>query len=368
MNVGRLEISIRILTVASLIMFSTLFALNILNARGQGCNLSPVAQFSYSPAKPKVCDAILFDASASYDPDGFIIHYSWDFGDGNTTEVGEPLVVHQFLVEGLYTVELNVTDSMGLWDATSRTVNVTKPLVTPPTAIFTWTPTVPEAGESVSFDASASAPNGGEIVLYLWDFGDGMFGNSSTPFIMHTYESFGNYTVVLNITDSEGQSGTTANVVTVIEKPIADFFFFPENIRVCTAVTFNGSISDSRGGHVVQYAWDFGDNSSILYGMTVVHHFRKMREFTVSLNVTDSEGKWDVKTVTLKVLPHIADLNEDGVVDIQDLTIFGLAFGSYPGDERWDARADLVKDETINIQDGVLIAIYYDPCAVYVDP
>jgi len=447
----------RILTVALLIMLLTLFTFNVYDARGQECfNLPPVAQFSYSPAQPKVCNAVLFDASASYDPDGFIRYYSWDFGDGNITlletfsvihhytrpgefsvnltvfdnlyvsnstvepisvgariiasfsylpldpqvgtpvtfnasdsmseagsivsyvwnfgdgnitEVDEALVVHHFLAEGVYTVELNVTGSLGLWDATSRTVNVTKPLVTPPTAVFTWTPTVGEAGEPVSFDASASSPNGGEIVLYLWDFGDGGFGNSSTPFIMHTYESFGNYTVVLNITDSEGQTASTANVVTVIEKPVADFFFLPENIRVCANVTFNGSISDPRGGDIVEYAWSFGDNSSVLYGMTVVHRFKIMREYNVSLNVTDSEGKWDVKTVTLKILPHIADLNEDGVVDIIDLSIFGIAFGSIPGDEKWDARVDIVSDEIINILDGVIIAVSFDPCAFYiVDP
>jgi len=50
------------------------------------------------------------------------------------------------------------------------------------------------------------------------------------------------------------------------------------------------------------------------------------------------------------------DLNADGVVDIADIAIWGVAFGSTPTSTRWDPRADMDNDGEVNIIDAVLIA------------
>jgi len=50
------------------------------------------------------------------------------------------------------------------------------------------------------------------------------------------------------------------------------------------------------------------------------------------------------------------DLNDDGTVNIDDIAIWGLAFGSYPGHDRWNSRADINEDSKVNMIDGVLIA------------
>jgi hypothetical protein len=72
----------------------------------------------------------------------------------------------------------------------------------PPIADFTWSPAIPKVGELVTFNASASTPDGGEIVSYEWDFGDGQ--HASGKIVTHIYTSAGNFTVTLNVTDSEG--------------------------------------------------------------------------------------------------------------------------------------------------------------------
>lgn len=51
-------------------------------------------------------DALLFDASASYDPDGDPIEYYWDFGDGNSG-TGSKLF-HKYLTPGNYKAVLTV--------------------------------------------------------------------------------------------------------------------------------------------------------------------------------------------------------------------------------------------------------------------
>jgi len=74
----------------------------------------PVAKFSESTHTPAVGQAVYFDASASepgFDEDNVcpITSYTWDFGDGNITTVGVPLIVHIYQNPGHYTVILNVT-------------------------------------------------------------------------------------------------------------------------------------------------------------------------------------------------------------------------------------------------------------------
>jgi chitodextrinase len=54
---------------------------------------------------------IAFDASGSYDSDGIIVSYLWDFGDGTTGVGAKP--VHEYIQPGTYLVTLVITDNSG---------------------------------------------------------------------------------------------------------------------------------------------------------------------------------------------------------------------------------------------------------------
>jgi len=56
-----------------------------------------------------------------------------------------------------------------------------------------------------------------------------------------------------------------------------------------------------------------------------------------------------------------ADLNGDGVVNILDISLIAIAWGSYPGHPRWDPKCDLDGNNVINIIDITLVAIAYNP-------
>ncbi|MBO8180402.1 MAG: PKD domain-containing protein [Archaeoglobus sp.] len=87
-----------------------------------GANQPPVANFTYSPSYPEEGDTVTFDASASYDPDGSIVSYNWNFGDGS---IGSGQTVqHVYSQAGTYTVTLNVTDDSGLTTSIQKTVSV----------------------------------------------------------------------------------------------------------------------------------------------------------------------------------------------------------------------------------------------------
>ncbi len=79
--------------------------------------LPPVSVFQV-PIDGVVNQSLVFDASDSYDPDGMIVSYDWEFGDG-TTEVGD-VVTHTYQHPGEYTVTLTVTDNTGLTSTISQ--------------------------------------------------------------------------------------------------------------------------------------------------------------------------------------------------------------------------------------------------------
>lgn len=79
------------------------------------------ADFKWSPGDPAPDEEINF-ASTSYDPEGLIVSYNWDFGD-NTTGAGEN-VAHAYQSAGDYTVTLTVADGVGYTDNISKVVTV----------------------------------------------------------------------------------------------------------------------------------------------------------------------------------------------------------------------------------------------------
>jgi PKD repeat protein len=89
----------------------------------------PTALFTYSPTYPVANETITFDASGSYDPDGSIVSYTWDFGDGNITTVTTPIIDHEFITYANYTVTLTVTDDGGLNDSCTQIVEVVDPAI-----------------------------------------------------------------------------------------------------------------------------------------------------------------------------------------------------------------------------------------------
>ncbi len=84
----------------------------------------PIAEFSYTPEKPKPETEITFDASASDDPDGnnSNLTYEWDLGDGTTQE--NITFTYNYSNEGEYIVTLVVTDEQGYNDTMTKTISI----------------------------------------------------------------------------------------------------------------------------------------------------------------------------------------------------------------------------------------------------
>jgi len=88
-----------------------------------------------------------------------------------------------------------------------------------PYADFTWSPSSLHLNETVTFDASASTPNGGVIVGFAWDFGDGNITTVADFIVCHTYVSEGKYTVILNVTDNRGLWSIHSKIIDILPPP-----------------------------------------------------------------------------------------------------------------------------------------------------
>ncbi len=84
-------------------------------------NRPPVADINSQPVVRRAVEAE-FDGSGSYDPDGRVVGWSWDFGDGYAAE-GE-VVQHAYRRPGNYEVVLTVVDLMGATDSATTTIRV----------------------------------------------------------------------------------------------------------------------------------------------------------------------------------------------------------------------------------------------------
>ncbi len=85
-------------------------------------NAPPVPAFSVSPAGPDCGESVHFDATSSYDPDGTIDRYGWQFGDGTGAQGGT--AAHRYQAPGTYSITLTVTDDQGAQRSTTRSLAI----------------------------------------------------------------------------------------------------------------------------------------------------------------------------------------------------------------------------------------------------
>lgn len=152
--------------------------------------------------------AIAFNGTASSDPDGDPLTYSWTFGDGGTATGISPS--HTYVTTGTFTVTLTVSD--GALSSTDQTTAVISAGNRAPVA-EAGGPYNAVAGAPLNFDGSASTDPDGDPLSYLWNFGDGSPAASGIS-TTHVYGQAGTYGVVLSVSDNLAASSdsTTANI------------------------------------------------------------------------------------------------------------------------------------------------------------
>jgi PKD repeat protein len=174
-----------------------------------------------------------------------------------------------------------------------------------PTAAFTVDPPSPVvAGQQVTFNASSSTSDGGQIVTIEWDLdGNGTFEivgppDPTTTTVSSTFASAGTFDVTLRVTDEvDGVQATdTATQQIVVEEPppVANFNVSPAQPFALEPVTFTSTSTTVPGATIADedIGWDFDNNGTVdATGPTVTHTFDPAGSYSVRLVVEDSRGE-----------------------------------------------------------------------------
>ena len=196
--------------------------------------------------------AISFNGSGSFDPDGSIVSYEWDFGDGGA---GTGIYAdHTYIDNGTYTVTLNATDNDGGTNSsiTTATIDNVAPLAN------AGGPYSGSVNISITFSGNATDPGTADVLTYDWDFEyDGVTFSedvSGTDLTnpSHTYISAGTYIVALQVKDGDGGISpiSTANVTVTapdIDDPVISGATGNTTGTTGEPVTINATITDNVG-------------------------------------------------------------------------------------------------------------------------
>lgn len=180
-------------------------------------NQKPIAKPG-GPYLMKLNQSITFDGSQSTDPDGTIIFYRWNFGDGSS-QILDMTPKHTYTDPGVYMVTLTVVDDDGRSSMTNTTATIQSQIFinTPPNAMFTVPSTV-TVNQEIFLDATVSNDSDGFIAGYRWDFdSDGTFDTDwlVDAFVTTSFSTTGPFVITLEVKDDLDSVSAYSTTVSV---------------------------------------------------------------------------------------------------------------------------------------------------------
>ncbi|REK35870.1 MAG: PKD domain-containing protein [Bacteroidetes bacterium] len=209
--------------------------------------------------------------------------YSWNFGDGSAPSV-QTDPTHVYSSRGTYSVVLTaVSSSSGCSVDSTYTVQITDPQ-----AVISSNTSSGCRPLNVQFDGSGSIDNS----QVVWYFGEGIPFVNDTAYVLnpvHLYNTPGNYTVTLVVTDIHGCTNSTTAPITV-NGPTAAFMASPfSGCAPLNNVTFTDT-SLTAGSAIVRWIWNFGTRIDTTTSGTATNSYPSPGNYTVGLTVEDANG------------------------------------------------------------------------------
>lgn len=250
----------------------------------------------------------------------------------------------------------------------------------PPRADFAYTPPKVGPGIEVTFDASSSTAEGygDTITSYKWTFGDSQ--NATGKIVTHTYPLEENYTVVLNVTDSEGFWNTTSQIITVKTihdvaiKSIQCLNMIYSNWLVTITVVVKNEGTTPETFNVTAYY-----NSTIIK-VTTVTQLPMLTKSTLvftwnttgitipanyTIKIEAQTVPYEINT-TNNILTYgpilarmLGDVIYDREINIYDVVKVTSIYDVESGEPGWNPQSDLAPNGKIDIYDVVKVTSIY---------
>ncbi len=274
-------------------------------------NQAPIAIID-GPTSGETGETLEYDGSQSYDNDGTIVSYEWDFeSDGivDSTDV-DPSI--SFASAGTYYVTLTVTDDEGATGFDLAVVEITEGTPNVDPVADPNGPYYGVVGEVITFDGTGSYDTDGTITYSSWGFGDGNYAWSDLE-PTNSYSAAGTYTVTLCVMDDDyGYDCEDTEAIITESAMYAPNAIArgPDLVEVGEEVEYDGSWSYDPDNQALTYEWDFdGDgvtDSNDIYPLVT---FNSVGTYIVTLRVTDTDGLYDEDSIEVTAVDDLEELN-----------------------------------------------------------
>ena len=212
-----------------------------------------------------------------------ITSYSWDFGDGNTSNQQSPN--HCYQEAGNYSPILSITDANGCFSNLSIVSHIQIPINTTNANFQADQLVVCETPATILFENSSTGNNN---LSSFWNFGDGTsFSTSNLLSQTHEYAEAGNYNVCLMVVDQYGCEDEHCETIQVIE----------QEIPIATATDYSACIGQEIEFHITSNSvitnaqWDFNSDGVIdVSGINPTHLFQNAGTYNPSIIVSHENG------------------------------------------------------------------------------
>jgi ABC-type transport system substrate-binding protein/PKD repeat protein len=282
---------------------------------------------SFDPPNPDTGDLVTFTGSA-VDDESDELEYTWYFGDQYSSR--GPVVEHQYIETGSYTVTMSVTDNHVGDGARPVTTNALVVVSgnSPPTIDV---PDFSDVEKDVSYDFSVTASDpDSDPLRYTWDWGDGTpMTVTDTDTASHTYTVQGQHILTVYADDLTGVDGHNVSdtgeviVMSVANSAPVIVSFDPTNTDPYTGeeVSFTGVATDADGDGL-RFTFDFGDGTYAVENeaatapdtevtVTVDHVYTAGGTVTATLYVWDFQANTSSSGVTMTVTANDEPLVDD---------------------------------------------------------
>ena len=303
-------------------------------------NVAPTIDSVSIPSTGVEAGTLSFSSTAS-DDGGDALVYTWDWGDGSTTDGA--VVQHAYADQGTYTVTLTVTDDDGGSASTSSTVAISNvnPQIT--SAVI---PSSGDEAETLFFSATGTDV-AADTLTFSWDFGDG--GTATGTNVTHVYDDNATYTVTLTLTDEDGGSATTsANIAIANVAPQIANVAIPGTGDEGQPVAMSADAVDAAG-EVLTWVWDYGDGNSDTFVLaqgasasSTTHAYDDEGTYNIVITVTDDDGGIDIFNTSIITISNLDPVVSSYTVpdgDEGDTLQFDVVASDAPGDPitiQWD--------------------------------
>ncbi|MCX6665785.1 MAG: PKD domain-containing protein, partial [Euryarchaeota archaeon] len=274
----------------------------------EGVNQQPASNFTYTPENPTISDTIIF-TDTSYDPDGTITSWLWDFGDGNNSVIQNP--TYQYTTIGEFSIVLTITDNDG------ATANITRLL------------TVTIAGDLDHDDDVDEDDFWVFVAAFGRSIGDPLYNpeadyNHNGVIDLVDYQIWLQYYRAFNNISTDGPDFE--------EEPLDEFYQDQISIDQQQSLDMNTSTQNMSSPNKISKLHDLQNISNIEIEIEIPH------------------DSFD---------PIAGDLDHDGDVDNDDFTLLAQAFNHSTGDTLYDPEGDYDYDGTITYIDYQIWLGYY---------